>query len=117
MFNKKKIEELRKAKNLSNKELCRLCGIGESTYYHIMKKEANPTANILEKLADVLEVAIDELFTRENINLHLGHHVQGDGNKIGDYEITELSEKVRFLEEIIKEKERTIQILMKSKNL
>lgn len=121
MFNGQKIKDIIYQKGLSQKEVFNRAGIKEATYYSLFKEEANPTSNILESIANVLECSIDEFFDRTNgtQSIQIGYNITGNGNKVGNIELNECRAELVHLNEIIKqkdaliaEKERTIQLLI-----
>ncbi|WP_462431902.1 helix-turn-helix domain-containing protein [Bacteroides nordii] len=129
MFNGQKIKEIIALRGMTQKEVFTKAGIKETTFYTLFRDDANPSSNILECLADILKCSINDFFDRttEHTAINLGHHVNGNGNKVsGNISLDEcqkelghlkilLEEKERIINEkerIINEKERTIQILL-----
>ena len=80
--------------------------------------EGNPTAKSLEKIADYFKVPIDYFFDREVELPKHGVSISGDGNKVqhgnGNVMI-EQAKEIDHLKQLLEEKERTIQILLKQK--
>ncbi len=114
MYNGQKIKDLIEAKKVSAKEIYCKAGISKPTFDTMVKEDGNPTARNLEALANALECPIDYFFDRETyINTNIGHHVNGNGNKVsGDITLSECKKEIQHLQELLAEKERTIQILM-----
>ena len=74
----------------------------------------------MEKIADFFKVPIDYFFDRsiETSSVNIGHHVNGNGNKVsGDITLSECKKENEHLKELLSEKERTIQILMKQNSI
>lgn len=62
---------------------------------------------------------IDYFFDREldNAHINIGHHVNGIGNNVsGDITLSECQKELAHLQQLLEEKERTIQILMRQNN-
>lgn len=64
----KNIKFIRKSKNIGLNELSRLSGVNASYISALERDEKkNPSVTILEKLANALEVSIDEIMKADNI--------------------------------------------------
>ena len=77
---------------------------------------ANVRVGNLEKIADFFKVSMDYFFDREadNSSINIGHHVNGSGNNVsGDITLSECQKELVHLKQLLEEKERTIQILLK----
>jgi putative transcriptional regulator len=59
---KNRIRELRKARNVSQEDLAKLCGVSRQTVNAIENDKYDPTLGLAFKLAAVLEVTVDNLF-------------------------------------------------------
>ena len=57
-----KMKSARAAKDLSQDELARLCGVSRQTISAIEKGDYNPTINLCIKICKVLGRTLDELF-------------------------------------------------------
>lgn len=57
-----KLKYLRKQKKLTQNELAKLINIGQSTYAHWEKDERIPRKENFEKLAELYEIEVSELF-------------------------------------------------------
>lgn len=57
-----KLKHLRKQKDLTQKELAHMINIGQSTYAHWEKDERIPRKENFEKLAELYEIEVSELF-------------------------------------------------------
>src|SRR5574344_720941 len=122
MFNGQKIKDIINLKGFTQKQVFNSAGIKEATYYSLFNRNANPSSIILESMADALECSIDDFFDRNNdAHYNIGHNVSGNGNKVtGDIALTECQSEVSHLkellnqkDELLKEKERLIKVLMK----
>lgn len=60
---KNTVREKRKSKGLTQKELGRLAGVSQTTISHIESGNYIPMIDTVLKIAAVLGVAVDELFT------------------------------------------------------
>lgn len=58
----KKIEQLRKEKNMTQEQLAKEMGVGQAVVSKWENEIASPTADKLPKLAKVLGCRIDDLF-------------------------------------------------------
>ena len=59
-----KVEAIRKERGLTQAELAEKLGVHQSTISLIENAARNPSANLLVKIADVLDVTIDELIDK-----------------------------------------------------
>lgn len=115
MFNGQKIIQLLEQRQITKKRLFEHMRTSASGLDSIIKK-CNPTAEKIEQIADFFELPIDYFFDREisDTSTNIGHHVNGNGNKVsGDISLSECQKEIRHLRELLAEKERTIQILLK----
>jgi transcriptional regulator with XRE-family HTH domain len=127
------IRELSERKGITLRELSKKIGMSEDGLQKILRKGSTSTAN-LEKIANALEVPISYFF--EDYPGHQQINVEGSNNgkikMIGrdgysksamppkslqdaHKEIAFLKEKLLQNEKLLKEKERTIQILLQQK--
>lgn len=60
------LKESRQRKGLSQKKLAKLSGVAQSSISEIENGKSFPGVFTLQKLADVLEVSVDELLGRAN---------------------------------------------------
>ena len=88
-----RIKKIRKAKNLSQKDLTTAIGMGAAQYSRIENGKTDPSVSTLEKIAQALGVTLAELFADENQVFEVN-----SGDKT-------LMEKVKLLESL-DEKER-----------
>lgn len=117
MFNGLKLKRLIELSNMTQKDFCLQSGISEQSLYGYFESKGNPTSKALEKMANILQCSIDDFFDREVTGpiLNFGHQVKGDGNNVsGDISLSDCQKEIAHLKELLAEKERTIQILMKN---
>ena len=85
MFEPSRIQTLIESKSISKKEFCKIIGITVQTLDNTMKG-AEIGSRKLERIADYFKVPIDYFYNREidinNPDNSIGHHVNGNGNKI-----------------------------------
>lgn len=62
-----KIKEIRIQKGLTQKQLGELCGMADSAIRRYENGNANPKIETLQKIADALEVSMDELMGKVSI--------------------------------------------------
>lgn len=68
MFNREKLIKIMKSKDISMYRLWKLSGVSQSTISDIInKKGKNPTTKTLQRIADALDVAINDLFDQDDI--------------------------------------------------
>ena len=60
-----KLKSARAAKDLSQDDLARICGVSRQTISAIEKGDYNPTINLCIKICRVLDKTLDELFWTE----------------------------------------------------
>ena len=122
MFNGQIINKLIEEKGVTKKSLYNFAGLSKTQLDNIISGKNIPGVDKIERIADFFEMPIDFFFNR-NTNLsgiNVGHQIKGNGNNIsGDITLSECQTEIAHLkqllqekENIIKEKERTIQILM-----
>lgn len=122
-----RVEKLINERCITKSEILDATGLSKATLYNIINGSGSPSCDNLEKLADFFGVSMDYFFDRQLThkgNGSIGHNMvfNGNGNKVnGDITIglcqKEIEHLLSLLEEkerIISEKERTIQILIKS---
>lgn len=81
-----------------------------------MNGRSVPRVDSIEEIADYFDVPIDYFFVRNfgQKEQDLGHKVSGNGNTVsGDITLNEYRAENAHLKELLDEKERTIQILLK----
>ena len=66
MFSGKRLRKLRKENNLTQKELARDLGIGESTLSHYERGDRDPDSTTLRKLSNFFEVSTDYLLNNSD---------------------------------------------------
>jgi putative transcriptional regulator len=60
-----KLKSARAAKDLSQDELAKLCGVSRQTLSAIEKGDYNPTINLCISICKVLDKTLDDLFWEE----------------------------------------------------
>lgn len=90
---KLRIKELIYKNGYSIKEFCKLMGITPSTYYGYLK--GNPTIEVLQKIANTLQVNISELFVDQDKDFYGLILYKGQMYKIDNFnDFMELAKKV-----------------------
>lgn len=120
MFNPAKIEEILSEKGISKTQFYKETSVSKSNMFVWSNGTSLPGADKLEEMADYFMVPIDYFFERKvgQIFSTNGHHVTGNGNTVnGDITLNEYRTENAHLKQLLEEKERTIQILMKKNNL
>lgn|SRR5574344_513361 len=102
MYNGNKIKQLLAERNIQNKEL--LCYLGTEANAALSQiVSGNPTVRRLEKVADFFEVSMDDFFKREKPFTRFAIEEKSREN--------ELLQKIDFLEKLITEKDKRIDVL------
>lgn len=119
MFIPSRIDELLNTKkSLTKKTFCEKIGISVTGLDNVLNKGTELGAFRMERIADYFKVPIDYFFDREVELPKHGVTISGDGNKVqhgnGNVMI-EQAKEIDHLKELLEEKERTIQILLKQK--
>ena len=109
MYNGFIIKDLLHQQGKKAKDLLEALGINTNGSISQLYKNANPTAERLEIIADFLDIPIDALFVRER--QHNGYNVVGNGNHVANITIGSLKGKLEDLRQIIKEKDSRIKLL------
>ena len=82
---------------------------GNASFHDILKNE-NPKADTIERIADLLQCPIDDLFDREN--KYVTNQVTGDNNTVSSYNVTAdpevLAATNRHLRDVIERQDKTI---------
>lgn len=115
-FNSKKVEQMVRARGIKAKDFFRIAYPDRSgnVSYGDISKNKNPGAEVVERIADLLQCSIDELFDRET---PVRNQVTGDNNTIGDGNIhidaspEVLLETNKHLHDIIHRQDKTIEEL------
>jgi len=110
-------EFIRKSK-VSQAEIARRIGVSQQSFNHMLSSK-DIKSSLVERIANNLHVSIGEIYhEKEQTSVASGNGiaVAGNNNEASDVSTTKialLEERVKLLQKIIEEKERTIQILMK----
>ena len=82
---------------------------GNASFSDIIKND-NPKADTIERIADLLQCPIDDLFDREN--KYVTNQVTGDNNTVSSYNVTAdpevLAATNRHLRDVIERQDKTI---------
>ncbi|MEJ8741364.1 helix-turn-helix domain-containing protein [Phocaeicola sp. HCN-6420] len=114
MFKGQIISDLIDKRRAKKVDVYTYAGITKATLDNIIKGISIPNCTTIEKIADFFDVSIDEFFEREKPHLNIGHTVNGNGNNVsGDIQLHECQKEIEHLKELLNEKERLIQVLMK----
>ena len=116
MYSKKKIETLMKARRVNKTQLGKMLGdISGAAVYAILN--GNPTARMLEKMADALQCPIDAFFER---SIEFGVSVNGDGNAVQNGSCVihnhQLDSAIEYMQKLLCEKDERIRLLEKLLN-
>jgi len=113
------IRNLAESKNITLRKIANSAGIGEAALQALIQKGSTNTTT-LEKIAQVLEVPVGVFFDDtpvRNITQKGNGNVIGNQNKVtfSEYEnkLEIANNEIAHLRELLEEKERTIQILIK----
>lgn len=110
-YNGEKVVSMAKAKGIKAKDFVAYVYPGRSgnTSFVDTKNNTNPKAETIERIADLLDCPIDELFDRHK---YVTNHVTGDNNTVSSYNITAdpevLAATNRHLRDIIERQDKTI---------
>lgn len=115
MFNGQKINKLIEERHITKKSLFEYMGTSASGLDSIIKN-CNPTAEKIEQIADFFQLPIDYFFDRNIEISDPSLSITGNGNKIqhgdGNIMIETQAKEIEHLQQLLAEKERTIQILL-----
>ena len=114
MFNGLKINKLLEEKGVTKVSLFTSIGISKKGLDDIINGTHVPKVSYIEAIADFFFFFIDYFFDRDvDLGVNIGHQIKGNGNKVsGNITLSECQKEIEHLKELLKEKERTIQILM-----
>ena len=114
MFNGQVISDLIEKKRAKKVDVYTYAGITKATLDNIIKGTSIPNCTTIERIADFFGVPIDSFFNRESSVLNIGYTINGNGNNVsGDIQLHECQKEIEHLKELLQEKERLIQVLMK----
>lgn len=108
MYNGEIIKDLLRQQGKRAKDLLAALEVNTNGSLSQLIKNANPTADRLEKIADFLNIPIDALFVREQPH---GYNIVGNGNNVANITIGTLKDKVQDQRSIIAEKDKRIALL------
>ena len=115
MFNPEKLYALIKWRKLSNKEFFEKVNISPQAWRNTCSG-GDIGIRKVERIADYFGVSIEYFFERDQSLSNVGHNVNGILNNVSGNIITGRYEtEISYLKQLLEEKERTIQLLLKSK--
>ena len=98
----KRIRQIRKSKNLSQKEVIAEIDMGAAQYSRIESEKTEPSISTLERIAKALGIKMTELFSSERT----------EGIQEVNSQEKTLMEKVRLIESLSEEEKKTIFFLV-----
>lgn len=120
MFNGQKINELIDSRRDTKVSIYNYAKISKAQLDNIINGKNVPNGETIERIADFFQLPIDSFFDRktEISTVNIGHQINGNGNKVsGDITLSECQKEIEHLKELLSEKERTIQILLKQNSI
>ena len=102
-----KLKYLRKQKGLSQEQVAEYLSLSQSAYARMENGESHSWANHIDKICEVFEIEIEELFKQDNIVIN--HNQQGGGgyvqvvNQLSEKLIEQYEDRIKELKEIITE--------------
>ena len=97
-------------------------GTTYQTMYNIIYKGSVPKADLLKSISDYYKIPILSFFGENTNQVNVGHYITGNNDSItgnisvGNQEmIDNLKKEIELKDQIIKEKERLINVLMNNK--
>ena len=111
-FNSLKVEQMVRNKGIKAREYFAFVypdRSGNASFQDIGKND-NPKAETIERIADLLQCPIDDLFDREN--KYVTNQVTGDNNTVSSYNVTAdpevLAATNKHLRDVIERQDKTI---------
>jgi len=111
-YNGEKVVSMAKAKGIKAKDFVAYVYPSRSgnTSFVDTKNNTNPKAETIERIADLLQCPIDDLFDRET--KYVTNQVTGDNNTVSSYNVTAdpevLAATNRHLRDVIERQDKTI---------
>lgn len=111
-YNGEKVVNMAKAKGIKAKDFVAYVYPGRSgnTSFVDTRNNTNPKAETIERIADLLQCPIDDLFDRET--KYVANQVTGDNNTVSSYNVTAdpevLAATNRHLRDVIERQDKTI---------
>ena len=113
-----KIKDLASKRNITLAELAKRLGKTKQAVYEILEKD-DVNTSIVRSCAKIFHVPVSYFFDDETTNIAIANGdsaVSANGNvHIANSDSKRMEEKIKYLEQILKEKERLIKILMERK--
>ena len=111
-YNSEKVSKMVRANGIKAKDFFAFVypdRTGNASFHDILKND-NPKAETIERIADLLQCPIDELFDRET--RYATNNVTGDNNSVGNVSINSnpevLNATIQQLQNIIARQDKTI---------
>lgn len=92
------IKELMKSKKISSKELAEIVNVSPTHISYVINNKRYPSVELLEKIANILDVSVDELFKEDKEDEKKKHHKLKNNDSV--YKDNKLSEQVEFIESL-----------------
>lgn len=113
-----KIKKLASEKNITLADLAKRLGKTKQAVYEMVEKE-DVNTSIVRNCAKIFDVPISYFFDGESTNIAIANGdsaVSANGNvHIENADSKLMKERIKYLEQILQEKERLIKILMERK--
>jgi transcriptional regulator with XRE-family HTH domain len=122
----KKLKNLRLMKNESTKAIANYLSMSESNYGKIERDELDISIDNVQKLANFYQLKVDEILNNDNLTVNVtnqngGKSWTGINNTFNDFntldamhnQISDLKERIKFLENEILEKNKVIESLLR----
>ena len=101
-----------KMNGIKQVELARYLSISEPSVSKMVKGYTNPSPENLHKILNNDQGWDTSMLTSGIVNQSIGNGSSNNTQVVGTGDTAMLQEKIKFLEKMLEEKERTIQILM-----
>lgn len=111
-YNSEKVSRLVRSKGLKAKDFFAFVYPDRSgnASFHDIESNTNPKADTIERIANLLQCPIDDLFDRET--KYVTNQVTGDNNTVSSYNVTAdpevLAATNRHLRDVIERQDKTI---------
>lgn len=117
MYNSLNLKSLMATRGVRIVDLVKTTKVSKSTIIGMLSENANPSADKLERIADVLRCPIDAFFDRKEIYaMPDTSHVPVAGEVLRYASVSEevllLRKENEYLKELLKEKERLISVII-----
>ena len=108
----KNIKHLRELRNMTQHALASELGISQKQLSRIEKNDVSPTIEMVTRIGEALEVSVQEIlkFNTSYIFNNISHNQTGE---YVNYNNTAVKQLEQLYQNLLDEKERTIQLLLK----